>query len=107
MVAMSNIRSLLPSSPVAEPAAAAPLSGRAPWVQAAGNLTVAFVVPPRPLSADRVPSVLASLTEILAALDAPRKEGDQTGADSRQFNRKDSENRQNHFAFVICFSSRS
>jgi len=104
---MSNILSSLPSSTAAEPAAAAPLSGPAPWVQTAGNLTLAFVILPQLLSADHVPSVLPSLTEILAAPAAPKKEGDQIGANSRQFNRKDSENRQNHFAFVICFSSRS
>jgi len=104
---MSNTLSSLPSSPAAEPAATAPLSGLAPWVQTAGNLTLAFVILPQPLSADRVPSVLSSLTAILAAPAAPKKEGDQIGANSYQFNRKDSENRQNHFAFVICFSSRS
>ncbi len=104
---MSNILSSLPSSPAAEPAAVAPLFCLAAWVQTAGNLTLAFVILPQPLSADQVPSVLPSLTEILAVPAAPKKEVGQIGANSRQFNREDSENRQNYFAFVICFSSRS
>jgi hypothetical protein len=73
---MSNTLSSLPSGPAAEPAAAAPLSGLAAWVQTVGNLMLAFVILPQPLSADQVPSVLPSLTEIFASPAALRNEGD-------------------------------
>jgi hypothetical protein len=58
----------LPSSPAAEPAAATPLSGLVAWVQTAGNLMLAFVILPQPLSADQGKTIF-HLGDVLRFLD--------------------------------------